>query len=218
MPGQVYWSQQYYLLLLKRSRVSIPARNWLVSGAIQRNWCNRVLLPHTDWKHQTLRAVYSEPVHYANAFSMGSRNRSFAMKSCACASNAFLSGIISWSVNYTLIWLQTGTNEWAPWAAVRLSVFKKNSTPYRWSLTHFYNAGADVQPDLRLIKYRHNKKYGRMQAELNTFLILAPEGGECLASCPGRLMFQNAAPVTNWTEDWWEPKLVWKLCRKKKKK
>jgi hypothetical protein len=29
-------------------------------------------------------------------------------------------------------------------------------------------------------------------------------------------MLENVAPEANWTEDWWEPKLVWKVCRNKK--
>ena len=41
-----------------------------------------------------------------------------------------------------------------------------------------------------------------MEVQLNTFLILAPEGGEWLASRPGRFMLENAVPETNWTKDW----------------
>jgi len=41
-----------------------------------------------------------------------------------------------------------------------------------------------------------------MEVELSTFLILAPEGGEWLASRPGRFMLENAVPETNWTKDW----------------
>jgi hypothetical protein len=67
-----------------------------------------------------------------------------------------------------------------------------------------------------LNKHRHNEKYGRTEVQLSTFLILAPEGGEWLASRPGRFILENAVPETNWTEDWWEPKLVWQRCRKNK--
>jgi hypothetical protein len=48
-----------------------------------------------DRKHQEFGTACSEPVHCANAFMIGSSNVSFARTSRACASVAFLTGIIS---------------------------------------------------------------------------------------------------------------------------
>ena len=59
-----------------------------------------VVLLRANWKHQAFRVACSEQMHRANAFRMGSINASFITKSCACASVAFLAGIISLSVDY----------------------------------------------------------------------------------------------------------------------
>ena len=61
-----------------------------------------VLLPHTDRKHQAYRPACNERVYCDNDFSMGSSNLSFATRSCACVSVAFVAEIISLSVDYRL--------------------------------------------------------------------------------------------------------------------
>jgi len=57
---------------------------------------------YTDWKHEAFRGTCNERLHCPNALSMGSSNSWFATKFCACACIAFLTGIISWSVDLLL--------------------------------------------------------------------------------------------------------------------
>jgi hypothetical protein len=68
--------------------------------AIGRN--DRQLCYYTDWEHQVFRVACSDRVHCANAFRMGSNNSSLTTRSYACASIAFLAGIMSWSVDSIL--------------------------------------------------------------------------------------------------------------------
>jgi len=53
MPGQVYWLQQYYLLLLKRSRVRFQRGVGPCLARCAGTACSRILLPHkqNDIKH-----------------------------------------------------------------------------------------------------------------------------------------------------------------------
>jgi CD68 antigen len=53
----------------------------------------------TNGKHQAFWVACKERLHFANAFRVGSNTSSFTMKCCACASIAFLAGIISWFVD-----------------------------------------------------------------------------------------------------------------------
>jgi hypothetical protein len=66
---------------------------------------NRLFCHYTDWKHEACRVACSERVYCANAFRMGSSNSPFTT-SCACASLAFLAGVISWSVDSSLFSLE----------------------------------------------------------------------------------------------------------------
>jgi len=73
---------------------------WLHEGQEDCYWWEgqTVLLLRTYRKHKEFRVACQGRVHRANA--MGSSNTPFALKSCACASIAFLAGIISLAVDY----------------------------------------------------------------------------------------------------------------------
>jgi hypothetical protein len=62
------------------------------------------------------RTVSSEGMYCANAFRTGRRNSSFPPKCCACAADAFLSGIISWSVYYMVCIKQDTVLEYEQYA------------------------------------------------------------------------------------------------------
>lgn len=54
---------------------------------------------NTDWKRLAVRLACSEREHSADVFGIGSNDTSCIAKSWACASVAFLAGIILWSVD-----------------------------------------------------------------------------------------------------------------------
>ena len=82
----------------------------LVSGAVRgpagyrsEYWTAKILLlVLEDCEHQAIRVTCSERVHCADAVSSDSRYSSFTKKCCACASFAFVTGIISCSMDNTL--------------------------------------------------------------------------------------------------------------------
>jgi hypothetical protein len=102
-----------------------------VSGAVQKTAGYRGTIDRSDrlpYCHYTqtenngFREAYSQRLHCEIAFRIGSSNASFAMKYCACSSVAFLSVIISWSVNSNPLKFGSGN----PWIQVKILLLDAN--------------------------------------------------------------------------------------------
>ena len=107
MHGKGYWTERSWSERDKHHRQIILSRWW---GCLARcgDYCTAIgrsdcFLIHTDWKHPAFQVACKEREHCANVFRMGSGNSSFTMKSCACAAIPFLAGIISLSVESSLL-------------------------------------------------------------------------------------------------------------------
>jgi hypothetical protein len=67
-----------------------------------------------------------------------------------------------------------------------------------------------------LTKHHAMKTYWGVEVQLYALLTSAPDGGEWLASCPGRFTPRERVPGTNWMGGWIGPRAVLDTVVKRK--